>query len=317
MSPHRDITITDLTHGLPFSKGLLAQSIMATGLAPRRAYEIAASIRESLLDAEQYEITVEGLMELVRRHLEREEGPALARRYVALRELARMERPLIILIGGTTGVGKSTVATEVAHRLGITRIASTDSIRQVMRGIFSTDLMPALHESAYDAWRGLRIPVPEGANPVIVGFREQTAAVSAGIKSLIERAVTEGYSMVVEGIHLVPGYIDPCQFESASVVQLVIGVDDERLHMSHFFSRDVQTQGSRPLERYRAGFPLIRSLGEYIEALAVANGIPVVDSGQLDRTVADVLEYVVAKAIAPTGNEPESVSGINDERTDA
>ena len=70
--------------------------------------------------------------------------------------------PLIVLIGGTTGVGKSTIATEVAHRLGITRIVSTDSIREVMRGIFSQDLMPAIYESAFNAWRGLRVPVPAG-----------------------------------------------------------------------------------------------------------------------------------------------------------
>jgi len=36
-----------------------------------------------------------------------------------------------VLIGGTTGTGKSTVASEVAHRLGITRVTSTDFIREV------------------------------------------------------------------------------------------------------------------------------------------------------------------------------------------
>ena len=119
-------------------------------------------------------------------------------------------------------MGKSTIATEVAHRLGITRIVSTDSIREVMRGIFSKDLMPAIYESSFNAWRGLRVPVPHGANPVIVGFREQTAVVTTGIKSLIERAVVEGVSLVIEGVHLVPGYIEPSQFKNARVVQLVI-----------------------------------------------------------------------------------------------
>jgi 2-phosphoglycerate kinase len=32
-----------------------------------------------------------------------------------------IEVPLIVLVGGATGTGKSTVATEVAHRLGIGR----------------------------------------------------------------------------------------------------------------------------------------------------------------------------------------------------
>lgn len=306
MNEHADITISDHEHGLPFSKGLLSQSIMATGLNPRRAYEVAAAIQESLREAGELEVTSDRLRQLTYEHLCAEEGTDFARRYLRIRDISRIDRPLIVLIGGTTGVGKSTVATEVAHRLGITRVISTDSIRQVMRGIFSPDLMPALHESAFDAWRGLRVPVPEGANPVIIGFREQTAAVTSGIKSLIDRAVLEGYSMVVEGIHLVPGYIDPSQFENARVVQLVVGVQDEDLHMSHFFSREIQTQGARPLERYRASFALIRSLGEYIEDLAGKWGIPVVDSVQLDRTVADALEHVIATAIGNDRTPPGS-----------
>jgi 2-phosphoglycerate kinase len=203
----------------------------------------------------------------------------------------------VILIGGTTGVGKSTIATEIAHRLGITRIVSTDSIREVMRGIFARDLMPAIYESSFNAWRGLRVPVPHGANPVIVGFREQTAVVLTAIRALVDRAVVEGESIVVEGVHVVPGYLEPLQFQNASVVPVLIAVDDEETHRSHFYIREVQTDGTRPFERYRANFGNIRLLGAYIEDLAIEHGVPVVRSQQLDRTVAEVLELVVNAAI--------------------
>jgi len=291
------ITITDKAHGLPFSKGLLAQSFTATGLPPSKAYEVATSIQDDLREREELSISSERLRAVSAEYLERMAGDQFASRYLKLRDVARLDRPLIVLIGGTTGVGKSTIATEVAHRLGITRISSTDSIREVMRGIFSHDLMPAIYESAFNAWRGLRVPVPQGANPVIVGFREQTAVVTSGVKSLIDRAVLEGTSMVIEGIHLVPGYLNHREFENARVVQLVIGVDDEQSHLSHFYIRDVQTEGTRPLERYKTGFSSIRELGCYIEDLAREHDIPIIYSHQLDRTVADVLEHVVAAAI--------------------
>jgi 2-phosphoglycerate kinase len=232
-----------------------------------------------------------------------------------MRDVSKLERPLIILIGGTTGVGKSTIATEVAHRLGITRISSTDSVREVMRGIFSRDLLPAIYESAFNAWRGLRIPVPEGANPVLVGFREQTAVVTAGVKSLIDRAVLEGLSMVIEGVHLVPGYLDASEFEGALVIQLVISVDDEQSHLSHFYIREVQTEGSRPLERYRANFSEIRMLGRYIEAMAIEHDIPVIYSHQLDRTVADVLEHIVAAAVQDRSDSGQRGPARNEEGT--
>jgi 2-phosphoglycerate kinase len=294
---HKTITITDKAHGLPFSKGLLARSFMGTGLPPSRAYAVATAIQEDLRNRDETMITSERLRGIAADYLERETGEVFAGRYLRLRQLSKLDSPLVVLIGGTTGVGKSTIATEVAHRLGITRISSTDSIREVMRAIFTKDLMPAIYESAFSAWRGLRIPVPQGANPVIVGFREQTAVVTTGITALIDRAVLEGVSMVIEGVHLVPGYLDPHQFKNARVGQLVIAVDEEEAHLSHFYTREAQTHGTRPQGRYRTNFGNIRVLGRYIEDLAREHDIKVVYSHQLDRTIADVLEYIVDQAV--------------------
>lgn len=297
MPQSKTITLADKKHGLPFSKGLLAQSLTATGLPPSKAFEIATAVQEDLRSRDELSITVKRLRELTGEFLGKMAGEQWAARYRKLYRLSKLDRPLIVLIGGTTGVGKSTIATEVAHRLGITRIVSTDSIREVMRGIFTKDLMPAIYESAFNAWRGLRVPVPHGANPVIVGFREQTAVVTTGVKALIDRSVVEGDSLVLEGIHLVPGYIETRQFKNARVVQLVIAVDDEDSHRSHFYIREVQTDGMRPFERYRANFSNIRLLGHYIEDLARERGIPVIVSHQLDLTVADVIEYIIDAAV--------------------
>lgn len=297
MPTNPPIIIKDQKHGLPMSKGLLAQSFTAAGLSPSRAYAAAQRIQDEFRVAGRYEVTLADLRDEAARVLREDAGEQVARRYTRLNEISKRDRPLVVLIGGTTGVGKSTIATEVAHRLGITRIISTDSIREVMRGIFSRELIPAIYESSFNAWRGLRVPAPQGASPVIVGFREQASVVATGVKSLIERAVVEGVSMVLEGIHVAPGYIDPSQFKDASVVQLLIGVDDEEAHRSHFYIREVQTEGMRPFERYRANFDNIRLLGHYVEDLAREHDVPVVHSHQLDRTVAEVLELVVDAVI--------------------
>lgn len=297
MSPDKVIILSDKRHDLPFSKGLLAQSFTSIGVSPSKAYSIAIAIQQDLRDRDELSVSMQRLRALATDALGKMAGEQYAVRYRKLCELSKLDRPLVVLIGGTTGVGKSTIATEVAHRLGITRIMSTDSIREVMRGIFTRDLMPAIHESAFNAWRGLRVPVPHGANPVIVGFREQTAAVTTAVKSLIERSVLEGDSLVLEGVHLVPGYIGVSQFKNARIVQLVIGVANEDVHRSHFYIREAQTDGVRPFERYRANFGSIRVLGSYIEDMAHEHAVPVLMSHQLDETIADVIEYIVSSAI--------------------
>ncbi len=290
----RPIVISEKRHGLPYSKGLMAQTFMATGLAPARAFKAAKRMEDEMRERGEMSVSTERLREIAEATLEEVAGHEYAVRHRRMTEIGKLDKPLIVLIGGTTGVGKSTIATEVAHRLGITRFVSTDSIREVMRGIFSRELMPAIYESSFNAWRNLRIPVPHGANPVIVGFREQTAVVTTGVVSLIERCVLERVSMVIEGVHLVPGYIEPSQFKDAFVVPLIVTVDDEDAHRSHFYIREVQTDGNRPFDKYRDNFDDIRLLGLYIEDLAKEHGTSIIHSHQLDKTVAETLERVLA-----------------------
>jgi 2-phosphoglycerate kinase len=135
-------------HGLPYSKGLMAQSLSAIGLAPERAFELARIVERRLSDGDEEEIDTAGLSYLTEEVLGEAEGEAAVRRFRDWRRLDRLERPLVVLIGGTTGVGKSTLASMLAARLGVTRLIATDVIRQVLRAFFTHEAMPTVHSSA-------------------------------------------------------------------------------------------------------------------------------------------------------------------------
>ena len=219
MTPNpRHIVISDEEHALPYSKGLMASSIMATGLPPARAFHVAERIEDRLRQRGVPEITRAELSELAREVLVEEVGRRYADSFAKWQVVNRIDRPLIILIGGATGVGKSTVATQLAARLGITRIIPTDAIREVMRSMFSEELMPTLHTSSFDADHLVRHPLPRNADPVIIGYREQAAAVAVGAQALVRRAVAENTDLILEGAHLVPGFMDPAEFTGAFVV---------------------------------------------------------------------------------------------------
>ena len=81
-------------------------------------------------------------------------GDRYAKNYLRWREVESLDVPLVILIGGATGVGKSTIATQLAARMGIVRVVATDAIREVMRSMFSPELMPTLHMSSFEADAG-------------------------------------------------------------------------------------------------------------------------------------------------------------------
>ncbi len=290
----RIIIIDEQGHQLPFSKGLTAGAIMASGLPPNSAYDIASEIEERYMAAGQYQITALELHETILETLRRKMGDRYARSYGRYRALSELDKPLIVLIGGATGVGKSTIATMLASRLGIVRIVSTDAVREVMRAFFSQELMPAIHASSFDAAASLRQPLPASIDPVVAGFREQTLAVSVGIKALVERAVTEGTHMIIEGAHMVPGFVDTTPYEDrAFIVPLMISVDEAALHRSHFYIRELDTQGTRPFERYLANFESIRKIQYYIIDLAHAYGVKTVDSVNLDATIIGVIDHII------------------------
>src|SRR3954454_24859095 len=102
--PRPETIVMHKGHGLPYSKGLMAQAISATGLSPGRAFELARVIEERLDGGEISTADLHGLGEGV---LRAEQDETTARRYASWRRLDRLERPLVVLLGGTTGVGKS------------------------------------------------------------------------------------------------------------------------------------------------------------------------------------------------------------------
>lgn len=291
----RHIVISDQEHALPYSKGLMASSIMATGLAPARAFHVAERIEERLHERPVDSITRAELHALTQEVLVAEVGNRYAESFAKWQVINQIDRPLVILIGGATGVGKSTVATQLAGRLGITRIIPSDAIREVMRAMFSEELMPTLHTSSFDATHLVRHPLPRSADPVIIGFREQAAAVAVGAHALIRRAMIEGTDLILEGAHLVPGFVDPAEFTEAVVVPIVITVDDEEVHRSHFLMRAHESRG-RPAERYLDFFDNIRKVQRYVKSLALERNVPIVPSYNLDSTLSQVIELVVSRA---------------------
>ena len=290
------IVISDREPGMPFSKGLLASQVMVTGLSRYRSYEVAEEVEIRLLERRHASVTSAELADTATEVIAEIAGERYATNFVRLREIDSLDVPLVILIGGATGVGKSTIATQLAARLTrIVRIVATDAIREVMRAMLSAELMPTLHVSSFQADTALREPPARTADALTLGFREQTAAVSVGINALIERAADEGTSIVIEGAHVVPGFFET-EAHAARIlaVPVVIAVDDEERHMSHFAARE-DAIASRPATRYVEGFEGIRRLQRYVRSQALAHGVPVIPNYSFDQSITAVIDLVMER----------------------
>ncbi len=98
------------TSVVPFSHGILARSLLKLGLDSTRSYDIAAALRAEFLAEGMTAVTSAHLARLVAERLPRHADAEIAARYEKLRQFKRSQRPLVLLVGGSTGAGPSAYA---------------------------------------------------------------------------------------------------------------------------------------------------------------------------------------------------------------
>jgi 2-phosphoglycerate kinase len=307
----RSASLSERERGLPFSKGLWASHLSVTGLTPAAAYSVANKIDERLQAQGRNTIADDELNEMTLDVLREQSGDRYAEAFIKWLSVGELNLPLIILIGGATGVGKSTIATQLATRLGITRVVGTDAVREVLRSAFTEQIFPTLYASSYMADGAVRQPIPHSGDRLIIGFREQAAAVAVGAQALIDRAIEEGTDLIIEGAHLVPGFLQGIESQKALIVSLLVTVEDEELHRSHFYRRGREAN-ARSQEKYLAAFKKIRRIQRYMISSALMRGVPVIPHGDLDQTLTEVLDHVITQALEMSERSPDSVKNDRD-----
>ncbi|MDR2624198.1 MAG: 2-phosphoglycerate kinase [Methanobrevibacter sp.] len=290
----------------PFSKGVLSRSLTQAEMDPSRAYSLASSIHSKLKKDKVSLITIDDLVEMVLNNL-RKENPKIAEKYVSWRQIKKCSEPLVVLIGGASGVGTSSIAFEIANRLGIKNTISTDMIREVMRKIVSKELIPVLHESSFSSYKGLRVPPPPEIDEILVGFKDHVDTVCVGVDAVIERALKEGISIVVEGVHVVPGYINEKLTKHHNVRMFILTVPDEETHKGRFYSRCRQMWARRPLQKYLDNFYAIRKTHKFVESQARKFSVHVIENIDVITTIDAIMKDISENyAIVSGSNEKDS-----------
>ena len=283
----------------PFSKGIMSRSLNVADLGTERAHKIASDIEDELIKNNISEISSLDLADVVLTHLENIDSD-IAKKYKNWRSLRTSKKPLIILIGGASGVGTSSMAFELANRLRLKNLISTDMIREVMRKIISKDLSPVIHKSSFDAYESIRTPSIR-IDQVVEGFVSHVDVVNVGIEAIIERSVKEGISTIIEGVHIVPGFIREDLMENNNIIIFTLTVDDEESHKQRFYTRCRQPWVKRSLERYMDNFPTIRKTQKFLVEQAKIHDAPIINNVEINETI-DIM----------VNNILERFGGIND-----
>jgi 2-phosphoglycerate kinase len=280
------VSVRDGEVVLPFAEAVLARTLVTTGMPTKQALDVAAEV-QGRLGADDRVVPIDEVRDVTALTLERRGQLDIVRRLRVRWWIRAARQPFAVLVGGTSGVGKSTVSQAAATVLGIDRVFSSDLVRAVLRGTLNPELLPALSESSFSAQRMLRSNL-EG-DPLLTAFEQQASLVSQVTVPLVRRALKEGVQIVVNGVHLVPGLmVVPPDWPVVSAVLTVPDVDE---HERRFTAR-VETS-DRQAEHYLSRLAAIRDLDRYVVSHARRAGVAVVESHTFDQTVVDLVGAVV------------------------
>ena len=298
--PARQFTVAEVGPALvrsgdtvfPFSRGIVFQQLTTAGIEYDEAMGIAQEVYLWLLAQGESEVDESQIeVEVCQRLAERGDEHCI-RRYRFISWVRRTERPLFLLLGGATGTGKSTLATELAARLGIRFVTSTDMIRETMRTVLSADVVPGLHDHSFRGMLSGGRVLSKPRERVLAGYRQQCDQVAVGVRAVIRRAMRERTHMILEGTHLVPPFQRYLPTGTDAIgAGLVLAVIDEEKHKSRF-PRRAKTQRDRRAETYLEAFQSVRWIHDDLLSAAEDANAVVVTSEDLEITVRGVVDYL-------------------------
>ena len=202
-----------------------------------------------------------------------------------------MRKPYVILIGSASGIGKSTIAAELAKSLNIKHLIESDFIRAVVRGIIGKEYAPALHSSSYDAYKSIRNKSRYTSydDLVAAGFDDHASYVIPALEKVIQRAITDFDDIIIEGVHLVPGLIDIEQFKEYANIYFFVLSSDEESHNERFVKRAVQIhRGGKQLDFFREN----RIIHDHLLKQAQEYDVNVINTQSIDKTLEKILSVI-------------------------
>jgi 2-phosphoglycerate kinase len=131
-------------------------------------------------------------------------------------------------------------------------------VRAQLRAVVEPDAHPDLWGESFNLPARDGDLVREGV--AIDAFLRQCAPIFRAVEAGVEYALTEGWDVIVEGVHLVPGALELASGDDLEVTFELLVVEDANEHVARFRARDAASDGRRPALHYEANLELVRAV---------------------------------------------------------
>ena len=187
----------------------------------------------------------------------------------------------VLLIGGASGTGKSSIAYSLARHFGV-GITEVDDLHIVLETLTTPEQQPELHY-----WRTKPDDVEMTIEDIVNLHISVAKVMQPAIKAVIANHIETKMPIVLEGDYLLPELLADEKVEFDDRVKAVfLYEDDEQQLASNFLSRE-------PEEGEQSGRAMVsKQIGDWLKRECAKYSVPIVASQPWDTVINRVLTAV-------------------------
>jgi len=210
--------------------------------------------------------------------------------YYSLVQSGQQKLPIVIIIAGIPGVGKTTIAKELSTALNIGVVLGGDALRSSLRTILPRKGNEVFFTSVYNTWKFYGERTKEN---IIKGYQTQSQIMNKAVQRVItDRGLRDGESMIVEYLHFHPSQFDKNLLAHPSIIPITLVINDlEKYHeriINRVFYSHLRSAGDRLLaqqEQYLV-------IQDFIRKEAEKFALPIVNVDNLEKAFDMILTFI-------------------------
>jgi len=254
--------------------------LFSTGLSMQTIAELISTCKSE--EQLQHELKLKG-EKYLDRYLTMKE-------YTTLLRSGKQKLPIVIVLAGFPGIGKTILAKELALIYGINVVIGGDALRSSLRSFLKKSDNPEFHNSVYNAWKHFGEYTEVN---LIKGFESQSTIMNKTVEHLIaDRGLRDGESMIVEYLHFLPAQINKDLFKHPSVIPIVLKINDRNEYEKRIQSREKYSHLRSPGKRLLDHIDQYLVLQEHQCKEAKKHKIIVVGVDQFELSMDILLTYI-------------------------
>lgn len=184
----------------------------------------------------------------------------------------------VLLIGGASGTGKSSIAYEIARYYGV-NVLEVDDVCLSVEIVTTKENFPSIHYwNSGVNWKDV------GVNSNVKWLIDVSKEMIPVLKGLVSRHIDDKLPIIIEGDFINPEFTK--SFRSPEVKSIFVQESDKNQILQNYLSRE-----GGDLQHYRAEISI--AYGKWIADSCNENGIKMIESRPWDTALTRVIERLL------------------------